>query len=222
VARQIPISAELHDRLYEAFFTETLKADSAARENGDRAFAVVSAVTGALVAAGVAVDIGDRSRWVQVAGMVAIVLWLGAAHAFVRTVSHATFPVGPAAKDDEVNEQWGNQTIEEALTARRVVYNKLRVARWASAAAGTVTILALSLTLADRRSATETLSVSLTRRGNRTVEKLCPGIHEVHGRVTLASLASQYINIELPAGSCGAGSRMLRLQRAEVLGLVSG
>jgi hypothetical protein len=218
VPRTEAISDQLHDRLFEAFFSETLKADTAARENADRAFAVASAVAAALVAAGVVIDIRSRSWWVQAAGVAALALWLAAAYAFIRAVSHSTYPVGATKVG---NDQWGNLTIEQALTTRREVYDKLRAAGQWSGAAGLVTLIALVLALVDRHDETRHATLTLHRDGAAGLRLLCPDASALEGTVKLSSLDNEFVRITLPPGTCGTGSHTLRIDRSDVVGILT-
>ena len=136
----------------------------------------------------------------------------------MRAVSHATFPVPPWAL---TNEQWGNQAIEDALFTRKAVYDKLRHARRCSVAAAVATSIALVLALLDTHVETKAATLTLHRDGQAGFRALCRGAADLTGTLQVNSLDSQFVSIKLAPGTCGKSTRTLRIDRSDVVGVLT-
>jgi len=213
-APQHPIPRELHERLFESYFAETLKADTVARENAERAFAVASAAAAALIAAGAALKITERPLETKVLGLVALATWLLAAFAFMRAVSYSVFPRGPARSEPS---SWGDEAIDQALVMRRNVYDRLARANLLSAFAGLCTVIALAVAIIGPSGERKPGRISLTPAGAAHIGQICPGgPSSLDGEVQINTLERNYVVITLSKPTCGGKYLTVRIRRIDV------
>jgi hypothetical protein len=212
----IVVAPEVQEPLLTAYYSELVKSPITARETAQRAFAVVTAISAALVAAGALVKLPERSDWVVAFGLITLVGWLIASLLFMQAMGSRAFQKSPSAtsKDD-----WARLAINEIVKSRNTLYRWLVAARVATLVSTILTVIVLIAAIQEVRDArTEHVTIRLTTRGARQLAPVCPrATGGIEGNVNPGALKDRFITLAADSGQCGATTTNVRIRSAKVI-----
>lgn len=207
--------AEVQDVLVAAYYPEVVRSPIVARETAQRAFGVVTAISGALVALGALVKLPERSDLVVGLGIGALGGWMIASLLFMQAMGSRAFERSSIPQD---KAEWARLALKESIASRNKLYRWLIAARVVTLLATIATVAVLIAAVNEvRASRTERAVVRLSAHAQATLAPLCPrGSKRLHGRVNVASLRSRLIQLKPDGGQCSKRVSNLRLQSEDV------
>lgn len=215
------VPKEVVEEVVKAYYPALVSSADTARTRAQSGYAIASAVAAAIVAAGVFGDFTSAARPVKILGVVALILWLAAAAAYIYAVSGPVpLPEGNASDDTE----FVLQVVHSVTRARKMIEDR-------GSRAQIVTVLAIAATVAavtvasfiPSADAKVAATVFLSPSGITDASTTCAEpITALRGQVDPASLGQSTLTIVADAGNCGAGSPTLHLRSADVRSIVQG
>jgi hypothetical protein len=198
----------------EAYYPRAVAIADAARDRAQSAYALASAVAAGIVAAGVLGNFGSRPLLVQITGIAAVIVWIGAAYWYLQAIA-APVPLPPARSLTQT--LWVNQVLQDAFNERRIIDQRQKVANIVAVVAVGVTLAALMLALfSDSGSRESRALVSLTPAGASVTHDLC-GVpaSTVEGLVVRDTVGKEFTTVRgVNVGTCAG--KELRLSKAAV------
>lgn len=211
----LELDPDIETPLLEAYYTELVRSPITARETAQRAFTVVTAISGALVAGAALVNLPDRSDLVIGLGFSALIAWIIASLLFMQAMGSRAYVKTPEAA---ASSEWSALAVNESIASRNKLYAWLLGARWVTLVAAIVTlasVVAAIIDIRDRRA--EQVVVRLTPNYQAQIKTICPGVvHGIRGAVERRSLQSRFLTVTADAGQCGAKRTKLRLRSVKV------
>ncbi|MEU3711303.1 hypothetical protein [Streptomyces catenulae] len=188
----------------EAYYAERVRSGSGARARAQAAQSTVTLFAGGIVATLTFTQLTDRPLGTQLAGVVAVALWLFAAVLYVRAVAQPTGPLagpGRARTRLDLLEAVLKKADEEAAQVDRRQKYANRVAMGALG----VSVLTVGLAaVAGPKEEKAPGAVAVSPAYVNSVRTVCAVKGErITGRIDKASLATSFVNLTVAAEECG-------------------
>ncbi len=220
------VPEEVYKEVMTNYYKGVFGLADTARGRSQAAWAIASAIAGALVAAGVVKNLSAAAIAVQALGGAAVFAWLATGATFmwalVTPLPH-TPPETRANTEDEVRLAF----IRNALLFYRSdldhVQRRQRLAVLVTCLAILITVAAGSAGLAIGKPIdTVPATVSLNDDGKQTAEALCGHpVEELSGRLRSDSLKKDNLVIEVELGVCNTSQAVIVIPRKQVSGVES-
>jgi hypothetical protein len=209
-APKVVVAEEVQDVVVAAYYPEIIRSPVVARETAQRAFAVVTTISAALVAAGALVNLPERSGPVVALGLAALGLWFVGSLLFMQAMGSRAFVKSPDPHD---KAQWAVLALRESIASRNRLYGWLVAARIVTLIAVVATLSAfVAAVLEIRNDRTERAVVRLTFDEGANIISLCPHAGDgILGRVDVATLQEPLVVFEPDSGQCINAVDKLRL-----------
>jgi hypothetical protein len=218
-----PFAADVREAVVGAYFPRAVAAPDSARNRAQAGYAISSAIATSLVAAGVYVDIADRSLPAQALAAAALASWIVAALLYLHAVTTAVqTPLGEGA-DSPDPTGWLVTVLTRSQDERDLVDRRLRMATIATVIAVLVTLPALGAALGSSVALDkDRVELALSEQARATVAALCgKDVPRVRGLLESRTLRRDFVVIELDPGLCDTGVANVRIPRSDVLGIAS-
>jgi hypothetical protein len=202
----------------DAYYTRSVAAADAERSRAQQGYTIGSAISAALVAAGVFAHLDTRPVAVQVLGLLALILWLGAALLYIWTVS---VPINVKPPKDGWPDAGAFVTGVKEMVDTEVTDLRTRqhLAVLATCIAVVLTVATLAFATAEPGGAQpEKARVTLTPTASAALTGRCPTTgNEIDGVVDPDHLGNDVVDIAIPAGECGRDATTLDLPKSEIV-----
>lgn len=208
---------EVQDSIVAAHYPRLTASPDTVRARAQAAYAIASTIAGGLIGASLLTNPANVSDLVKVLGALALLMWLVATGLYVSAVGSKVPDVAPETVDDLNN--FVHKVIEQTRKERRTVERRLRYANTVAIAATILTTLTFIFALANERGDQVDAIIAVDTATAGRLATAC-GVHQATlvGQVSLKSLNSQYVDIQLTQDSC---PRLVRVfvPRAAVLSI---
>jgi MFS family permease len=212
----------VRDAIVSAYYPRATAAADAARSRAQSAYAISSAIAGALVATGLLADLSGVEAWVKILGALALSAWFVASSLYIRAVASPVPPLETAAQptaDAFVEAVLSNARSErEAIDSRQDTANKVSLLAM-GLTASTLVFALLAPMPAEEKEAKLVLSPA----GAGAITALCQGTPTVvAGNLDVSSLKTDFVVLKSAANVCGRDRVELRLPKKEIVALSMG
>ncbi|MFD8676510.1 hypothetical protein ACFV1A_25945 [Streptomyces seoulensis] len=204
----------------EAYYVQRVQSGFNARLRAQAAQSTITLFAGGLFAALTFTALADRGKSTQVAGVVAVALWLIAALLYMSAVA---LPVMDAPGPDFVKtrEALVKRVLDKANHEAREIDKRQERANWTAAAAVFMSIVTFALGVLlgpEEESVAGTVVVEPSYR--TTLTTLCgSGLDRISGKVVKGSLTARFIEVKPEKGTCDGHGDYLRIPRSMVVGM---
>jgi hypothetical protein len=215
-----PVAPEVSKAIMDAYYPRVVALGDAARARAQSAYAIASAVTGVLVVAVITTKAELAGQVVRWAGLLALVLWLLAAAAYIRAV--ATPVEEPATTAVTTASQLTQAVMTAARKERGEVDGRQRTANMLALAALLATVVAFAALLfwpAEASQPRGTLRLSVA--GLAAVKAVCPdATRSLPGQVVRSSIGTDFIVVNADSNICGGKPVQILVPKAQVEAVV--
>lgn len=215
------VNEKVVQAVINAFYPAVLGSADAARTRAQNGYTIASAVAAAIVAAGVFGDFASAVLAVKILGVVALVLWLAAAAAYIYAVSGRV----PSAEGIAIGaDQFTLDVVQKAREAREKVEGRSSVAQALTFAAVIATAGALgTAAFFPHKSTTVTAHVLLSRSGVADVSRLCSTRSDIiEAKVEPEAIGKPAVALTPVPTACGSHEPTLHLLGKDVLAIADG
>jgi hypothetical protein len=206
----VSMSSDASDTQAPTPLAEATAAADSARNRGQSAWAISSALAGALIAGGALTNASDRPWWVQLCGLLAIAAWILTATLFISAVSGID-PIRAWRGGRKVvlrREPSPQMTVEQARADRLAIDQQLNLAYFATVVAIGCTLAALIAGLVSSVKPQHlTALVVLRDKEMQQVRSICAAAtgETLKGDVERDTLTHPFVVIVLEKGQCQPG-----------------
>lgn len=214
----VTVNTDAGKAVVNAYYPALLGSADAARSRAQNGYTIASAIAAALVAAGVFGGFADATTAVRILGVLALMLWLAAASAFMYAVAgRVTMPEGKVETLTELVEALVNWVTD----ARDRVERRAAWAQGLTGGAIVVTAAALiAAAFSLSRSGEISARVLLSRHGGVEVMAMChKHVSMLHARIDPKTLDQATVKLVTDAGFCGKGQVALRVRSMDVVAI---
>jgi len=208
---------EVRNSVVAAYYPRLTASPDTVRARAQAAYAIASTIAGGLVGASLLTNPANVSDLVKLLGGLALLVWLAAAGLYIFAVGSKVPDVMLKTVDDP--NEFVHNIIEQTRKERKTIEWRLRCANTVAAAAAILTTLTFVFALENERGDQVDAIVTVDAATTGHLATAC-GAHQstLTGDVSLRSLNSQYVDIQLTQGSC---ARLVRVfvPRAAVLSI---
>ncbi|MFI6637523.1 hypothetical protein ACIBI7_52310 [Nonomuraea fuscirosea] len=206
------------DAISGAYYSERVRSGSSARTRAQTAQSTITLFAGGLVAALTFTALAGHPLVTRAAGVVAVVLWLGAAMMYVWAIS---LPVHQLVKIREATDvdDFVAKVLQRADIETEEIDKRQKWATRMAAAALAISALAFGLAvLLGPEEKTVPGVVILEQKDLVSVAGACrfSPQNAIEGRVKEATLTAAFVEIAVKRDTCAHGVTILRIPRASI------
>jgi hypothetical protein len=204
--------------IVNAYYPRVLASAEAARTRAQSAYAIASAIAGALVIALITSKSQTASTAAKVLGIVALAAWLAATMLYIWAVA-APLQSQPAASTENA-DSFVTKALDDVERQRIEVDHLQLAANLTAILAMVLTTAAFSFLFFDTSAADPRSpgTLVLTPQGLHAVKQVCPGAtRTLTGLVDRTTLEGHFVSLSPNRNTCPAELGSLRISREQVI-----